>query len=116
MTYVAVAERHRGQTRRNKENALDCLPMPRKLRVGIVFGGRSGEHEVSLRSAASVLAAIDKKKYDVVPIGIAKSGRWFLGEEAKRMLSGGTAATAAIKGRAASQHSLVPAAHATGAL
>ncbi|MGB9417174.1 MAG: D-alanine--D-alanine ligase A, partial [Acidobacteriaceae bacterium] len=48
--------------------------MPRKLRVGIVFGGRSGEHEVSLRSAASVLAAIDKKKYEVVPIGIAKSG------------------------------------------
>jgi D-alanine-D-alanine ligase len=90
--------------------------MPRKLRVGIVFGGRSGEHEVSLRSAASVLAAIDKKKYDVVPIGIAKTGRWFLGEEAKEMLAGGTAATAAIKGRAASQHALVPSAHATGSL
>jgi D-alanine-D-alanine ligase len=90
--------------------------MPRKLRVGIVFGGRSGEHEVSLRSAASVLAAIDKKKYDVVPIGIAKTGRWFLGEEAKEMLAGGTAATAAIKGRAPSQHALVPSAHATGSL
>jgi D-alanine-D-alanine ligase len=90
--------------------------MPRKLRVGIVFGGRSGEHEVSLRSAASVLAAIDKKKYDVVPIGIAKTGRWFLGEEAKEMLAGGTAATAAIKGRAHSQHALVPSAHATGSL
>ncbi len=90
--------------------------MPRKLRVGIVFGGRSGEHEVSLRSAASVLAAIDKKKYDVVPIGIAKTGRWFLGEEAKEMLAGGTAATAAIKGRATSQHALVPSAHATGSL
>ena len=90
--------------------------MPRKLRVGIVFGGRSGEHEVSLRSAASVLAAIDKKKYEVVPIGIAKTGRWSLGEEAKWMLAGGTAATAATKGRAPSQHALVPAAHATGSL
>ena len=47
-----------------------------KLRVGVLFGGRSGEHEVSLLSAASVLNAIDKKKYDVVPIGITKEGRW----------------------------------------
>ena len=53
--------------------------MPRKLRVGIIFGGRSGEHEVSLRSAASVLAAIDRKKYDVVSIGITKGGQWLLG-------------------------------------
>jgi D-alanine-D-alanine ligase len=90
--------------------------MPRKLRVGIVFGGRSGEHEVSLRSAASVLAAIDKKRYDVIPIGIAKTGRWFLGDGAKDMLAGGTAATAAIKGRGPSQHALVPSAHATGSL
>ena len=41
-----------------------------------MFGGRSGEHEVSLLSAASVLKAIDKDKYDVVPIGISKDGRW----------------------------------------
>lgn len=61
--------------------------MPRKLRVGILFGGRSGEHEVSLRSAASVLAAINRKKYDVIPIGIAKSGQWLLGEAAERMLA-----------------------------
>ena len=46
----------------------------KKLRVGVLFGGRSGEHEVSLLSAASVLSAIDKKKYDVVPIGITKEG------------------------------------------
>ena len=49
------------------------MASPQKLRVGILFGGRSGEHEVSLRSAASVLDAIDKTKYEVVPIGIAKS-------------------------------------------
>ena len=67
--------------------------MARKLRVGIVFGGRSGEHEVSLRSASSVLAAIDKKKYDVVPIGIAKNGRWLVADEAKQLLAGASAAT-----------------------
>jgi D-ala D-ala ligase N-terminus len=45
----------------------------KKLRVGILFGGRSGEHEVSLLSTASVLNAIDKNKYEVVPIGITKA-------------------------------------------
>jgi D-alanine-D-alanine ligase len=50
--------------------------MSGRIRVGIIFGGRSGEHEVSLRSARSVMDAIDKEKYEVVPIGIAKDGRW----------------------------------------
>jgi D-alanine-D-alanine ligase len=59
-----------------------------KLRVGILFGGRSGEHEVSLLSAASVLKAIDKTKYDVVPIGITKDGRWLTAEHAERLLEG----------------------------
>jgi D-alanine-D-alanine ligase len=54
----------------------------KKLRVGILFGGRSGEHEVSLFSAASVLSAIDKDKYEVVPIGITKEGRWLIAEHA----------------------------------
>src|ERR1700686_3511013 len=59
-----------------------------KLRVGIFFGGRSGEHEVSLLSAASVLNAIDKEKYDVVPIGITKDGRWLTAEHAENLLQG----------------------------
>ncbi len=59
-----------------------------KLRVGVLFGGRSGEHEVSLLSAASVLNAIDKKKYDVVPIGITKEGRWVTAAHAERLLQG----------------------------
>ncbi len=59
-----------------------------KLRVGILFGGRSGEHEVSLLSAASVLNAIDKKKYEVVPIGITKDGRWLTVEHAENLLTG----------------------------
>jgi D-alanine-D-alanine ligase len=48
----------------------------KKLRVGVVFGGKSGEHEISARSAASVIEAIDKKKYDVVPIAISRTGKW----------------------------------------
>ena len=60
----------------------------KKLRVGVLFGGRSGEHEVSLLSAASVLNAIDKKKYEVVPIGITKEGRWVTAAHAERLLQG----------------------------
>jgi D-alanine-D-alanine ligase len=60
--------------------------MVKKLRVGVVFGGRSGEHEVSLLSAASILKAIDRRKYEVVPIGISKSGQWLMGGEANRLL------------------------------
>jgi len=60
----------------------------KKLRVGILFGGRSGEHEVSLLSAASVLSAIDKGKYEVVPIGITKDGRWLTAEHAENLLRG----------------------------
>src|SRR5438552_4723125 len=62
----------------------------KKLRVGILFGGRSGEHEVSLLSAASVLGAIDKSKYEVVPIGITKEGRWLTSAEAEKLLNGKT--------------------------
>jgi len=63
----------------------------KKLRVGVLFGGRSGEHEVSLLSAASVLNAIDKKKYEVVPIGITKEGRWVTAAHAERLLKGDAA-------------------------
>jgi D-alanine-D-alanine ligase len=60
----------------------------KKLRVGVLFGGRSGEHEVSLLSAASVLNAINRDKYEVVPIGITKEGRWLTAEHAERLLTG----------------------------
>jgi D-alanine-D-alanine ligase len=62
--------------------------MKKKLRIGILFGGRSGEHEVSLLSAASILKAIDRKRYQVVPIAIDKQGRWLCGPEALRLLDG----------------------------
>jgi D-alanine-D-alanine ligase len=60
----------------------------KKVRVGILFGGRSGEHEVSLLSAASVLQAIDKDKYEVVPIGITKAGHWLTAADAENLLQG----------------------------
>ena len=62
--------------------------MPKKLRVGVLFGGRSGEHEVSLLSAASILKAIDRSKFDVVPIGITKEGRWLAAGDAHKLLDG----------------------------
>jgi D-alanine-D-alanine ligase len=57
-----------------------------RLRIGILFGGRSGEHEVSLISAASVISALDPEKYEAVPIGISKDGRWLAGTAAHKML------------------------------
>lgn len=58
----------------------------KRLRVGIIFGGRSGEHEVSLASAASVIRALDPEKYEAVPIGISKDGRWLVGTGAAKLL------------------------------
>ena len=58
----------------------------KRLRVGVIFGGRSGEHEVSLASAASVIRALDPAQYEVVPIGITKDGRWLAGGTAQKML------------------------------
>jgi D-alanine-D-alanine ligase len=58
----------------------------RKIRVGILFGGRSGEHEVSLTSAQGIIKAIDKHKYEVVPIGITKEGRWIAGGDPMKEL------------------------------
>ena len=58
----------------------------KKLRVGVIFGGRSGEHEVSLTSAKGVMAALDQDKYDIVPIGITKEGQWLTGEGIHRRL------------------------------
>ena len=61
-------------------------PPNKRLRVGILFGGRSGEHEVSLASAASVIRGLDPDKYEAVPIGISKEGHWLIGSAAQKML------------------------------
>ena len=76
-----------------------------KLRVGVIFGGRSGEHEVSLNSAQSVMRALNQDKYDVIPIGIDKNGRWLTGDVVGTL----------TEGKASSQHAtLLPDPQATG--
>jgi len=62
-----------------------------KTTVGILFGGQSGEHDVSLMSVQSVLAAIDRNRYDVIPIGIDKNGRWLFDKPLTRLLAGESA-------------------------
>lgn len=59
----------------------------RKIRVGVLFGGRSGEHEISLRSALTVMSAMDPARYQIVPIGIDRGGRWYLEHDALKVLA-----------------------------
>jgi len=66
--------------------------MKERVRVGLIFGGRSGEHEVSLMSAQGVMGAIDRGKYEVVPIGITKEGRWLASGDPMKALSSGVTA------------------------
>jgi D-alanine-D-alanine ligase len=61
----------------------------KKLRVGIIYGGRSGEHEVSVVSAASIFKHLDRSRYEAVPVLIEKSGQWVLGGTAPDVLSAG---------------------------
>ena len=61
----------------------------KKIRVGLIFGGKSGEHEVSFCSASSIIKAIDKDKYTVVPIGITKKGRWISPQDSELALQSG---------------------------
>ncbi len=63
--------------------------MRHKLRVGLIFGGRSGEHEVSLLSAQGIMRAIDRDKYEVVPIGITRTGRWLASGDPMKALASG---------------------------
>src|SRR3989344_4581612 len=64
------------------------MEKPRKIHVGILFGGKSAEHEVSLRSAKNVYDALDKEKYEPVLIGINKKGKWLLEDASRFLLSG----------------------------
>jgi len=58
----------------------------KKVRVGVIFGGRSGEHEVSIRSAQAIIQAIDRKKFEVVPIAISQEGKWLGPAQSTRLL------------------------------
>ncbi len=61
--------------------------MPRRVRIGVIFGGRSGEHDVSLRSAEAIMNAVDPDRFEVLPIGIARDGRWITGGDPLRQLA-----------------------------
>lgn len=58
-----------------------------KMRVGIVFGGKSAEHEVSLQSAKNIVEAIDKSRFDVVLLGIDKQGLWHINDAGNYLLN-----------------------------
>lgn len=60
--------------------------MSKKIKVGVVFGGRSGEHEISVRSARSVIEFLDKSKYEVIPIAITQTGKWLSPAESVELL------------------------------
>jgi D-alanine-D-alanine ligase len=61
-----------------------------RLRIGVLFGGRSGEHQVSLQSARAVMAALREAGHEVVPIGITPQGRWLDSGDPLRALSSGS--------------------------
>ncbi|MFC7405473.1 D-alanine--D-alanine ligase family protein [Georgenia alba] len=71
----------------------------RKVRVAVVFGGRSGEHSVSCATAAGVLRAMDRDRYEVVPVGITREGRWVLAPDEPELLEGGRAEVSASNGQ-----------------
>ena len=82
--------------------------MKRKLKVGIIFGGKSAEHEVSLQSAKNVIAALDKNKYESVLIGIDKVGKWHLQEGAHYLLNDTNPKLIALNNAGASELVLAP--------
>ncbi|TAK32355.1 MAG: D-alanine--D-alanine ligase [Chloroflexota bacterium] len=69
-----------------------------KTRIGVIFGGKSGEHEVSLVSARSIMDAIDKEKYEVVPIGIMRDGRWITQDDPLALLSAAAQQSLSLSG------------------
>ena len=78
-----------------------------KIRVAVLFGGRSGEHEISLRSALTVMSAMDPRRYEIVPIGIGRDGRWYLRSDAIAMLQQAPPKLRAL-GRGGTPVSLLP--------
>ena len=83
--------------------------MAEKLRVGVIFGGQSGEHEVSLVSAQGIMKAMDEERYEIIPIGITKEGRWLTsGEPMKLLQSGGPGMSAQVAEAEPETRELVP--------
>jgi D-alanine-D-alanine ligase len=81
----------------------------KRLRVGVLFGGRSTEHEVSILSAQSIIAAMDPQRFEAVPLYIDKDGRWLIGDSLRRLVSNVAAQNYVYLPPDPTQHSLVPA-------
>jgi D-alanine-D-alanine ligase len=82
--------------------------MKKKIKVGIIFGGKSAEHEVSLRSAKNVFEAIDKNKYEPVLIGVDKKGKWLLSDSSKFLLNSGDPKLIKLNKEASQSVALIP--------
>ena len=81
--------------------------MPKKLRVGVIFGGRSGEHEVSIRSARAIVESINPRKFEVVPIAITKEGKWLAPSQSAQLLPPATHERLAANGPATGDVALI---------
>ncbi len=75
----------------------------KRVRVGVVFGGQSSEHDVSLRSARTIIGALDPERYEVVPVGITREGRWLTGGDPHRQLTATSPLFALPNGSAADE-------------
>lgn len=82
--------------------------MKKKIKVGIIFGGKSAEHEVSLQSAKNVIEAIDKDKYEPILIGVDKTGKWVLSDSSKFLLNSGNPKLIKLNKEASQSVALVP--------
>lgn len=80
----------------------------KKIRVGIIFGGKSAEHEVSLQSAKNVVEAIDKNKYEPVLIGIDKTGRWFMNNDSPFLLDSSNSKTIKLNNESSQKVAIIP--------
>src|SRR4030088_595502 len=80
-----------------------------RLRIGVLFGGRSTEHEVSILSAQSIIGAMDPQRFEAVPLYIDKNGRWLVGGSLKRLASEDASRQYVYLPPDPTQHALVPA-------
>jgi D-alanine-D-alanine ligase len=87
----------------------------RKIRVAVVFGGRSGEHDVSLRSAETIMGALDPARYEIVPIGITREGEWVTGGDPLAELEAGSPFFGLESGAASARVSSSPSPSTAGA-
>lgn len=93
----------------SSDRRIPVIDVNPRLRVGVLFGGRSTEHEVSVLSAQSIMGALDPERYDVIPLYIDKDGHWLLGDSIPHLVHDQSARTYVYLPPDPTQHGLVPA-------